>query len=159
MSSKTLCLLVRFATISTALCGCIILVFVLPSLGGALVGAIPELQGWYLPWLIFLWMVSLPCFVVLLLVWKVSGAVKRDEVFTHVTAGRIKTAAVLLFADVGFFLLGNILFILLNMSHPGVLLLSLLLDIIVIALALLASVLSRYITKAAVLQEESDGTI
>jgi hypothetical protein len=83
----------------------------------------------------------------------------RDEVFTLTVARWIRTSAVLLFADVAFFFAGNLALFALKMSHPGIVLCSLLIDIIGIALALGAAVLSRYITKAAALQEESEGTI
>ena len=159
MSSKTLCRLVRFATISTAFCGLIILLYVVPAWGQSLITANPHLQSWYYPWLIFAWLISLPCFLILALVWKVSAAVKREQVFTMTTAKDIQTAAIVLFADVGLFFAGNILLMILNLSDPGTLFVSLLIGIFGIALALLASVLSRYISKAAVLQQESDGTI
>jgi len=159
MTSKSLCFAVRFATLSTAICALIILVLVLPSYGQALISANPQLSGWYFPWLIFTWVVSIPCFAVLVLVWLVSIAMKRDEVFTEITARRIQTSALLLFADVGLFLFGNIVLALLRMNDSITILLSLILAIFVIALGLMASVLSRYIAKAAVLQEESDGTI
>ena len=159
MSSKTLGRLVRFAVISAAVCLLITAVYIVPSWGLSLTEANPEFSGWYYPWLVFIWAASVPCFVILIFVWKVSGAIEREEVFTVKTARWIKTSAVLLFADAGFFFAGNIVLWLLGMNHPGILLLAMLGDIIVIALALLAAVLSRYVTKAAALQEESECTI
>ena len=159
MPSKTLCYLIRFAVLATAACALFIALFIIPSWGISIVDANPEFSGWYTPWLIFIWIASIPCFAILIFVWKVSGAINRDEVFTIKTAKWIKTSAVLLFSDAGFFFAGNILFFLLNMSHSGILLLSMLGNIFVIALALLAAVLSRYITKAAELQEVSEGMI
>ena len=159
MSSKTLCYLIRFAVMATAACSLFIALFVIPSWGASIADANPEYAGWYLPWLVFIWTASLPCFAILLFIWKVSGAIKREEVFLLKTAKWIKTSAVLLFADAGFFFVGNVAFLLFQMSHPGILFLSMLGNIFAIALALLAAVLSRYITKAAELQEASEGTI
>lgn len=159
MSSKTLCYLIRFAVIATAACALFITLFIVPSWGSSIADVNPELSGWYLPWLIFIWIASIPCFAILIFIWKVSGAIKREEVFTIKTAKWIKTSAILLFVNAGFFFAGNILFLFLNMSHPGILLLSMVGDIFAIALALLAAVLSRYITKAAELQEVSEGMI
>lgn len=88
-----------------------------------------------------------------------SGSVIRETVFTFLTAKWVKMGAVLLLLDAALIFIGNVVLLLLNMNHPGVLLLSIIGDIFVIALALLAAVLSRYLTKAAVLQEESEGTI
>jgi len=159
MSSKILCLLIRVAVLATAVCALFIILFIVPSWGNSLVGDYPEFSGWYVPWLSFIWAASIPCFAILVFVWRVSDAIKMDEVFTLRTAGWIKMGAILLFADAAFFFIGNILFLLLDMSHPGVLLVSTLGDIFAIALALLAAVLSRYITKAAELQEVSEGMI
>lgn len=159
MSSKTLCNMVRFAVIATTLCALFISLFLLPSWGKSIVDANPEFANLYFPWMGFLWVVILPCFVILFFVWKVSGAIKREEVFTFETAKWVRISAVILFSDAGFFLAGNIILSLINMNHPGILLLSMLGDMFAIALALLAAVLSRYITKAAVLQEESEGII
>jgi hypothetical protein len=147
MSSKVLCALVRFAAVATAICGVILCAFVFPSWFGEL-----------LP-LLFFWAASLPCFVILIYVWLVSTAIARDAVFTLKTARWIRNAAVLLLADVGFFIVGNVVLLALKMNNAEVLLPAILASIFGVSLALLAAVLSRYITKAAVLQEDIEGTI
>jgi hypothetical protein len=159
MSPKTLSRLLRLSVVATAVCALFILLFIIPWFGGSIVRADPGVSGWYLPWLLFIWVTSLPCFAILGLIWRVSGAVKTDEVFTVKTAQLIKTGAVILFADVGFFFAGNIVLFALRMSHPGVLLAATIVDIFAIALTLLAAVLARYINKAAELQEMSEGVI
>lgn len=158
MSSKTLCVIVRFAAIATALCGLVLCAYVYPFWLTDILGFNPGLGGAYL-WLAFLWLSSMPCFMILLYVWKVSGAIKRDEVFTLKTASWIRNAAVLLLSDMGFFIVGSAVLLIFHMSRPAILVLSILGGIFGVSLALLASVLSRYITKAAVLQEESEGTL
>ena len=159
MSSRTLGNLMRASVISAAVCGLFICLFVIPSWGSSIVDTNPELSGWFWPWLIFAWLFALPCFAILVFVWKVSGSVMRESVFTFQTAKWVKTGAVLLLSDAVFLFIGNIVLILFNMNHPGILLLSVIGVIFTIALALLAAVLSRYLTKAAVLQEESEGTL
>ncbi|MDR0325656.1 MAG: DUF2975 domain-containing protein [Oscillospiraceae bacterium] len=159
MSSKTLCVLVRAAVVTVAICGILVCCWVLPSVGKNFTISDPEYAHAYVPWLFFLWAASLPCFAILGLVWKASIAIKQDRVFTLRTARLVKYGSVLLFCDVGFFFAGNLVFMGLGLSHPGVLLASLFADVFGISLAMLAAVLARYITKAAVLQEEADGTI
>jgi len=83
----------------------------------------------------------------------------KDTVFTMLTAKWVKMSAVLLLSDAALLFIGNVTLLMLNMNHPGFLLMSIIGDIFVVALALLAAVLSRYLTKAAVLQEESEGTL
>jgi hypothetical protein len=119
----------------------------------------PELASWFWPWLIFAWLFTIPCFVILVYIWRVSGAVIEERVFTLQTAKWVKTGAVLLLADVAFLLVGNVVLYLLSMNYIGMLLLSIIGAMFAIALALMAAVLSRYLTKAAALQEESEGTL
>ncbi|MDR1409192.1 MAG: DUF2975 domain-containing protein [Oscillospiraceae bacterium] len=159
MSPKTLCRLLRLAVIASGICALFIMLIAIPSFGKMLVWWEPYVVGWYTPWLIFAWVAALPCFAILVLIWRVSGAVKNDTVFTVKTARLIKAGSVLLFIDVGFFFVGNIVLFLFGMSHPFVLLISAIVDIFAIALALLAAVLARYITKAAALQVMSEGII
>ena len=159
MSSNTLCKLVRAAVIALAVCGLVVCCWVFPSVGKSLAYRNPDYAHSYTPWLFFLWTASLPCFAVLGLVWKASTALKYDLVFTAGTARTVKHGAVLIFCATGFFFLGNAVLLLLGMSHPGVMLVSLFVDVFGISLAVLAAVLARYVAKAAALQEEADGTI
>jgi hypothetical protein len=149
----------RISVIATAICGLFLFIYVIPSWGGSIINANPEFSGWFRPWLIFAWLVALPCFAILVFVWKVSGSVTQETVFTVLTAKWVKMGAVLLLYAAAFLFIGNVVLLLLDMNHPGILLLSIIADIFAVALALLAAVLSRYLTKAAVLQEESEGTL
>ncbi|MBA4385593.1 MAG: hypothetical protein C0410_12715 [Anaerolinea sp.] len=159
MSSRTSGSLMRISVIAAAICSLFLCLYVIPSLGQSIIVKNPEFSSWFWPWLVFTWLVALPCFAILVFVWKVSGAVMGETVFTLQTAKWVKMGAVLLLSDAAFVFVGNVLLLLLNMNHPGILLLSVMGVIFVIALALLASVLSRYLTKAAILQEESEGTL
>ena len=159
MSSSTLCRLIRAAVIAAAAIAGFIVFLIIPHWGRVIREANPEFAGWFWPWLMFIWATAVPCFVILVYVWRVAGAVGRETVFTLRTAGWIKTSAILLFADAGFFFAGNVVFLILQMTAPPVLFISMFIDILAISLALLAAVLARYVTKAAALQEESEGTI
>ena len=159
MSSKTLGNLMRISVIAAALSGLFLCINVIPSLGESIIHANPEFNGWFWPWLVFAWLLALPCFILLVYIWKVSGAVMQETVFTLLTAKRVKMGAVLLFSDAALLFIGNVVLLFIDMNHPGILLISVIGDIFVVALALLAAVLSRYLTKAAILQEESEGTL
>ena len=158
MSSKTLCAFVRFAAVAAMACGLTLCVYVFPVALSDLLGFVPSRGGSYI-WIVFLWAASVPCFIILVNVWRVSSAVKRDEVFTIKTAKLIKGSAMLLLTDMGFFAVGNTLLLVVGLSRPNIFFLSILGCIFGVSLALLAAVLSRYISKAADLQEEADGTI
>ncbi|HNX13764.1 MAG TPA: DUF2975 domain-containing protein [Oscillospiraceae bacterium] len=159
MSSKFFGNLMRISVFAAAFCGLFLCAFVIPFMGKNAIAANPETSSWFWPWLIFAWLFSLPCFTILVLVWKVSGAVIAETVFTVRTAGWVKSGSILLLSDIMFLFVGNIVLFFLGMSHPGVLLFSLIGAVFAVGLALLAAVLSRYLTKAAVLQEESEGTL
>jgi hypothetical protein len=159
MAAKSLGMWVRFAVICMFLCGFAVCAWMAPDFGSSLAAENPEYAHAYIPWLAFLWITALPCVGVLFLGWKVADAISRDKAFTMTTAKWIKAAAILIFTSVGVFFAGNIVMLLLNMSHPGIVLVSLFVDMVGIALAIIAATLSRYVTKAAALQEEAEGTI
>ncbi|MDR1669322.1 MAG: DUF2975 domain-containing protein [Oscillospiraceae bacterium] len=158
MSSKTLCYLVRAAVIAVAVCGLAMCGLFLPPLVADTAGELFGLTESYC-WLAFLWVSALPCFAILVYVWKCSDAIKNENVFRLRVARWVKHAAMLLFCDVVFFFLGNTVFWLIGLNHPSVLIASLLICVLGAALATAAAAVSRYITKAAALQEEADGTI
>ena len=159
MRSQTLALLMKISVLGAAVCGVFICIFVVPAFGNDIVYSNPELGGWYWPWLIFTWLVALPCFVILIEVWRVSNSVRNETVFTLKTAKLVRSGVILLLCDAALLFAGNVCLLLCNMNHPGVVLISLIIAVFEAAAALFAAVLSRYLTKAAILQEESDGTL
>jgi len=159
MSSKALSRLVRTAVVAVGVCGLFGCFYVLPGEGRYMARIYPELARFFWPWLLFLWVAALPCFGLLGLVWQVSSFIKREAVFTKEAAYFIKSGAVLLSYEAGFFLLGNIVFLVLGGSHPVVLLAALFIVVLALALAVGAGAVSRYIARAAALQEEADSTI
>ena len=159
MSSKTLGNLMRVCVISIAICGLFLCLYVIPHWGKSIITSYPEFSSWFWPWLIFAWLVALPCFAVLVLVWRIAGAVLNETVFTLLTAKWMKMVSVLLLTDAGILFSGNIIYLFLRMNHPSVVIFSMMGDIFIVALALFAAALSRYITKASILQEETDGLV
>lgn len=159
MSSGTLGRLMRIAVITIAVCGIYLFGYIIPSLGKSIVYDNPEFSGWFWPWWIFAWLFALPCYAVLFLAWKVSGSVRQDKVFTALAAKWVKQGAELLLFDAALLLVGNVVLLFLEKNHPGMLLFSVVGSMFVVTLAIFAAVLSRYLTKAAVLQEESEGTL
>jgi len=159
MSSKIFCNLVRAAVIIVAMCGIVVCCYILPSLGRIIRDSNPEYASFYYPWLIFLWVTIMPCFVILVFIWRVSTAIKLDTVFTFKTASFFTTCTVILSCDVVFFFIGNIVFLLLGLNHVWILFLSLIAGIFGITLTVLMALFSRYLTKAAALQEEVDSIV
>jgi len=104
-------------------------------------------------------MTILPCFVILVFIWKVSTAIKLDTVFTFKTASYFTTCTIILFCDIVFFFAGNIVFLLLGLNHVGIMFLSLITGIFGITLTVLMALFSRYLTKAVALQEEANSIV
>jgi len=159
MSQKKISMWIRLATLSVTVCSTIIYACIIPVLGQSIVYSNPEFSSWYWPWLCFLWVTAIPCYIVLFFVFKISGEVKNDHSFSQQTAKYLKYIAVLIFVNIAYFFIGNIALFFLNMTHPGILLVSLIIDVVGIVIALVAFILSHFVYKAAILQEESDGTV
>ena len=139
--------------------GLLVYTVVIPLYGVQLRAAYPEFSHRFLPWLLFLWISGVPCFVVLGFAWKMATNIGQDQSFSLQNVRLLKWTSVLAAADAGFFFVGNVLLFLLNMSHPSVALLSLGVLFVGIAVPVVAAVLSHLVQKGAVLQEQSDWTI
>jgi hypothetical protein len=158
MTSKMLSLWIRFAIIAIAVCGLYLCICAYPFITSlsSFTDTISELKLW--AWLIFLWTVSIPCFVILIFVWKVTYAIKNETAFSTRVAKQVKLCAQILFLDSGMLLIGGIVFTVLRIIDLFIPIVFILV-LSGLALAIFAAVLSRYIAKAAVLKEENEGTI
>lgn len=99
------------------------------------------------------------CYVVLVFAWKIAGNIRKNRSFSMENAKSLKWIAVLAAADTGFFFVMNIVYLFLNMNHPGIVLASLGVLVIGIAISAVSATLSHLVRKAADLQEQSDLTI
>lgn len=159
MEQKTLSKWLKCILIGVGICGLIMYAAVIPVFGLDLRTMYPEFSDRFWPWLIFIWVSGIPCFSVLVLAWKIAGNIGRDQSFTEQNARLLKWISGLSAGDAGFFFAGNILLFLLNMSHPSIVLASLVIVFVGVAVAVTSAVLSYLVKKASVLQEESDWTI
>ena len=140
-------------------CGLIIYALIIPALGKTIAEHNPEFAYCYWPWLGFIWISGIPCYAVLVFAWKVAANIGMDQSFSNSNAEMFKWISILAAVDSAFFFAGNILMLLLNMSHPGIVLLSFMIVFIGVAVAIAAAALSYLIKKAAILQDQSDWTI
>ena len=82
---------------------------------------------------------------------------KKGELFREKTAKLIQWATVILFVDIIVFFVGTLMFFLLKWNE--LIFLYSLVAVVGMFVVLFLAVVSHYISKAAVLQEESEGTI
>ena len=149
----------RIAVILMAAFGAAVFFCAVPVMGKSLVYANPEFAYCYIPWLAVIWCTAVPCYAALVFAWQIAKDIGREHPFTHDNARRVKRIAQLAIADVVFFFAMNIILLLMNMNHPGFLLMSLVICFAGIAFAASAMALSHLVGRAAELQDDSDLTI
>lgn len=159
MEQKTLSLILKLVLAGFAVAGIIVYFWVVPVLGNDFATAYPEFSHCYWPWLIFLWITAVPCYVTLFFGWSIATEIGRDNSFSVKNAVSLRNIALLAAGDAVFFFAGNVVYLLLNMNHPAVFLLSCFLVFLGVAIAVAAACLSHLVYKAAKLREENDLTI
>ena len=75
----------KFIIIGVGLCGLVVYAFVVPSIGQSFSYDYPEFSGYYLPWIIFISLTSVPVLVALCLCWKIADNIG------NVLQGKIRT--------------------------------------------------------------------
>lgn len=133
--------------------------FAVPYFGGRLAFLYPEFSGWYFPWLLFLSLTALPCLAILVCGLKIARNIGKDNSFCYQNASLLHSIALLAAGDVLFFFSGNLILLCWNMSHPAIVLASLLILFVGFAISIVFFVLSRLVKQAARLKEENSLTI
>ena len=159
MEQKSLSKWLKLILLGVGICGLAVYLMVVPSFGDSLRSQYPEFGDRYWPWLIFIWVSGIPCYAVLVLGWRIAANIGRDASFSLENARFLRSIAILAAVDAAYVFLGNLAMLFLDMSHPGVVLLSLLVVFAGAAVAVAAGALSHLVRKAALLQEENDLTI
>lgn len=160
MKQSTLSKWLKFMIFGIGVCGLVFYLLVIPVMGyfvAAMENGVYDYCYW--PWLIFIWVTAIPCYITLLFGWKIAGNIGSDNSFCLENATLLKWISYLAVGDALLFFFGNITLLLLNMNHPSVVMLSLVIVFAGFAIAVAAAVLSYLVMKAAVLQEQSDLTI
>ena len=159
MEQKHLSKWLKLILVGIGICGLVVYALVVPMYGLSLRSSYPEFSNRFWPWFLFIWVSGIPCFMVLYYGWKISANIGNDQSFTDQNASLLKNISVLAALDAAFFFTGNIVLLFMNMSHPGVTLMSLIVVFGGVAITIASAALSHLIVKAADLQEESDLTI
>lgn len=159
MQQKDFSKWLKLIILGIGLCGLVIYLFAVPFCGKELVQQNPEYAYCYLPWLIFILLTAIPCYIVLVFSWKIVANIEKDHSFCKENAKYLKYISLLAAGDSAFFFVGNIIYLFLGMNHPGILLASGVITFIGIAITVASAALSHLVMKAAQLQEENDLTI
>ena len=113
----------------------------------------------YWPWLVLIWVTVLPIYAALAFGWIIAVNIGKDRSFSVENARLLKWISGLAAGDAAFFFIGNILYLFLDWSHPGVTLMSLIVVFVGVAISVAAAALSHLVMKAALLQEQQELTI
>lgn len=159
MSQSKLAKLICALMAGVGLCGLVIYLYVIPVLGWDMCLQMPEFSHCFYPWLVFIWLTAIPCYAVLYYGWKIGVEIGKDNSFSQENAEYLHKIMLMAIIDTAVFFAGNIIFLLLNMNHPGIVLLSLLVCFGGVAVAIIAAALSHLVTKAAQMRTENESYI
>jgi len=159
MQQKSLSNWLKVAIICLAVFGLLVYGMVIPNYGRNLAVQNPDYAHCFWPWMTLLILTAIPCYTALVFGWRIATDIGRDRSFSETNAKRMKWISNLAFGDVILFFFGNTMLLFLGMSHPGVFLLSLLPDMLGVAIAVCAAALSHLIYKSAQLQQDADLTV
>ncbi|MDO4650488.1 MAG: DUF2975 domain-containing protein [Eubacteriales bacterium] len=143
-----------------AICGLIIYILIVPMIGKEMVSADAEaLSGYYMPWLIFIVVSGIPCYIALAFAWQIAKNIGLNCSFSVENASKLKWISNLAVIDAAYFFAGNVILFLLGMNHPGILLFSLIIVFIGVAISVAAASLSHLVLKGVELEDLNEGTI
>lgn len=159
MQQSSLAKWLKIIIIGVGICLTILCMWVIPNLGDSFQMQYPEYSCAFYPWLIFIWLSAIPCYIVLVFAWKIFTNIGKDESFTALNANYLKWISILAAVDSFFFFIGNVILGLLSMNHPGIIIFALFVVTFGFAITIIAAALSHLVMKAADLQTQSDLTI
>lgn len=156
ISMKTIAGSLKFIIIAMGLCalaiqGTISLMFIISDAD--------DIERLRIPWMAFLWSTAIPIIPALIYSWKTASNIGRNKAFCLDNSKNLRNIAISSICDAALVLIGNIAYLLLDLSHPSVLLFSCIIVLIGIAIFIAAMGLSQLIRNAAELQEETELTI
>ena len=153
MSEKVLFRAMKLIIILMGICGIAFDVFLVPlTVAEKYDGTVEELIQW-----IYQCIISVPCFWILCLAWKICNDMAKGRLFTFENANRIYKSSIALLVSVLVFLIGKVVFFLLGWNRE--LLIHSIIAVMGITFLIIFNALAHYIRRAAELQEESDLTV
>lgn len=157
MDQKKLAIWLKAIVVGCALCGLALFGFILPRYLAYAAEEVPDLP--HTAWNVFMWVLAVPCYAVLVCIWRMSNEIGRDNSFSLENAKLLKYIALLAGLDSALLLVGNLYFLATRHSVPTLALASAFVCFVGLAISVGAACLSHLVHKAAALQEDSDMTI
>ena len=155
MSKKYLVQTTRSIILLLAVLGLAFFGAAVPVGGSQLLENAPELSYCYLPWIVFIEMMVVPCYAVLVRTWEIITSLLYDRMFTAANARNFQRISIITFTTTVYFFFGNTALFFLNMSHPLIYLISFAFIGIGVGVALAAAILSYRAGQISNIQEQS----
>ncbi len=150
-------ILLGFALFGIIFCICVCYFGIIPLFGRDIIYA--DKAYTFTPWMIFLLLTAIPCYIFLVFGWRIAGNIENDRSFSDENSQYLKKMAYLALGDTVFFFIGNIVLLFLDLSHPGMLLGSLVIDFLGVSVSVGCAALSHLVRKAYEIQSENELTI
>ncbi len=165
MNDKKVAWLLRTAIIIVGLFGLTVCAFWWPfSISLSVIGIDTGLNAMTQQQMVEFWLqfafyqaVSLPCFALLVFAWLVTNRIHNGQFFALSTARLINVAALILYIDLGVFLIGNLVFMFLEWNTFAII--YYFLAAIGFAVAICMSIIAYFVKKSADLKEETEGIV
>jgi hypothetical protein len=159
MEQKSLANWLKAMIIGTGICGTIFGLVVILGIGRDIVLKNPEFSSWFLTWTVFGILAAIPCYLTLIIGWRIADNIGNDRSFVMENAVKLGWVSKLAAGDAMFFFIGNIILWLCGKNHPSMIIVSLFISFAGVVISVGMAVLSYHTRKAARLQEENNLTI
>lgn len=114
----------KFIIIGVGICGIVIYAVIFPVLGRNIAAENEAFHYGLWPWLIFIWITAIPCYLALIFAWRIAANIGADRSFSLSNAKFLKWISTLAAGDAAFFFIGNMVFLFFQMSNLGIALFS-----------------------------------
>ena len=159
MKQKYLAKWLKLITIVVGVIGILIYFAAIPILGGDTFNVFPELDFVFWPWIILIWLTSIPFYIALVLFYMICNEIEKDNSFSEKNARLLKYVSLLAICDTVFFFTGNVVYTLLGINRLMIILLSLFVVFVGIVIGVLTASLSHLVLNASELKKENELTI
>jgi len=159
MKTKRSSISFKITLIGIGIFGALFFLWAIPMIGQMITEAFPEFTHAYWPWLLLFWVTAIPCYLALILLWKIAKSVDTEDLFAVANSKRLRQVSLLAIIDCVIFGGGNLIFLFLNINHPSVLIASAFAIFIGIAFSSCMRVMAHIFMRGEMLQDESNLTI
>jgi hypothetical protein len=159
MNQKSLANWIKAIVIGVGLGGIMVYFWLDMILDPTVISDIAGYEVSTLPWNILILITLIPCYGVLVFVWKIAHQVELDNSFSFQNVGYLKWIMLLCLSIAVIFFCGNIILLIMNINHPSIFILSIFFCFVAIAIGIIAAVLAHLVEKAAIIKEENDAFV